>query len=152
MPLYTPDFKQHVLEHYRAGVTGSGFAALATRFAVPGGASTVRGWHARWDGSVTSLQRQRGSGRKPILTEGEVQRHIVQPIRRSNRQHKAVHYAPLRARLIAATGKQPSLRTVQSYGHDDAVKHQRTRKRTAKERQLPQRTLLVARWCCWRRR
>jgi len=58
------------------------------------------------------------------------------PVRRANRAHKAVHYAPLRAQLIAATRKQPSLRTVQRYGHDDAIKKQRTKKRTANERKL----------------
>jgi transposase len=135
MPLYTPDFKQHVLEHYRAGVAGSGFAALAARFAVPGGASTVRGWHSHWDGSVSSLQRRPGGGRPRILSEQQVQRHIVEPIRRRNRQHKAVHYQPIRAQLIAATGKQPSARTVRRYGHDEAVKQQRTIKRTVRERE-----------------
>lgn len=138
MPLYTSDFKQHVLNHYQAGVAGAGFAAIAVRFDVRGGASTVRGWHSRWDGSIASLQRQAGSGRRPILTQQQVQRHIIQPIRRSNRQHKAVHYAPIRAELIAATHKQPSLRTVQRYGHDAQVKERRTRKRTAKERQSTQ--------------
>jgi transposase len=135
MPLYTPEFKQLVLQHYSKGVAGSGFAAIAARFAVPGGATTVRSWHSRWDGSVASLQRKAGSGRPRILSDAEVKRHIVEPIRRSNRQRKPVHYQPVRARLIADTGKQPSERTVRRYGHDAAVKNQRTKKRTAKERQ-----------------
>lgn len=135
MPLYTPEFKQHVLTHYQPGVAGCGFHTLAVRFAVPGGASTVRGWHNRWDGTVLSLHRKPGSGRKPILTPLQIQRHIVEPIRRSNRQHKAVHYQPIRARLIAATGKKPSERTIRRIGHDAAIKHQRTKKRTADERQ-----------------
>jgi transposase len=138
MPLLTPEFKQHVLQHYQEGVEGCGFSALAARFSMPGKGSTVRSWHSRWDGSIDSLQRKPGGGRPPILSEQQVQRHIVQPIRRSNRQHKAVHYAPLRAQLIAATQQQPSLRTVQRYGHDAEVKERRTKKRTAKERQLTQ--------------
>jgi hypothetical protein len=135
MPHFTADFKQHVLSHYQAGVRGSGLAALATRFAIPGGKSTLQNWVSRWDGSVQSLQRKKGSGRKPILTAAQRQRHIVQPIRRSNRAHKAIHYAPVRAQLIAATHKEPSLRTVQRYGHDTEVKERRSKKRTAKERQ-----------------
>jgi len=135
---YTPEWKQHVLEHYCAGVRGCGFGALAARFDVAGGESTVRGWHKQWDGSIESLQHKSGAGRPRILTEQQVQQHIVQPIRRSNRLHRAVHYQPIRADLIAATGKQPSERTVRRYGHDAAIKEQRTKKRTAHERKLQQ--------------
>jgi transposase len=156
MPLLTPEFKQHVLQHYQEGVEGSGFNALAARFGMPGKGSTIRSWHSRWDGSIESLQRKPGGGRPRILSEQQVQRHIVQHIRRSNRLHKAVHYAPLRAQLIAATHKQPSLRTVQRYGHDVQVTQRRTKKRTAKERQLtlPAQPALasvcsaVAHFCC----
>ena len=77
MPLYTPDFKQHVLQHYQACVVSSGFAALATRFAIRGGARTVHRWYHRWDGSMASLQRRPGGGRPRILSQQEVQRHIV---------------------------------------------------------------------------
>ena len=128
------DFKHKVLLHYRAGQRGSGFRALATRFAIDGGKSTVADWHSRWDGSVQSLRRRAGSGRKPILNEAQKQRFIVEPVRRSNRLHKPVHYAPLRGALLAATRRQPSLRTVQRYGHNAALKLQRTKKRTAEER------------------
>jgi hypothetical protein len=133
MPQYSTNFKQHVLEHYKAGVRGSGFGALAARFDIPGGECTIRGWHSRWDGSPASLQRKPGSGRKPILSKEEVQQHIVAPIRSANRACKAVHYAPIRAELIQATGKQPSLRTIRHYGQVEAVKQRRSKKRTADE-------------------
>lgn len=138
---YSPEWKQHVLQHYRAGERGSGFGALARRFAVAGGESTVRSWHKQWDGSIESLQRKPVPGRPRILTEQQVQQHIVQPIRRSNRLHTAIHYQPIRAGLIAATGKQPSARTVRRYGHDAAVKQQHTKKRTAHERMFQQQQL-----------
>lgn len=134
MPHYSADFKHKVLQQYQAGQRGSGFRALAVRFAIEGGKSTVADWHSRWDGTVQSLRRTAGSGRKPILSEAQRQRFIVEPVRRSNRLHKPVHYASLRGALIAATRKQPSLRTVQRYGHNAAVKQQRTKKRTAEER------------------
>lgn len=50
---------------------------------------------------MESLRHKRGAGRPRILTEQQVQRHIVQPIRRSNRLHRAIHYQPIRANLIA---------------------------------------------------
>lgn len=42
MHQYSPEWKQHVLQHCRVGERGSGFRALAHRFAVE---STVRSWH-----------------------------------------------------------------------------------------------------------
>jgi hypothetical protein len=130
---HTADFKHHVLLQYRAGQRGCGFQALATRFAIAGGKHTVAAWHARWDGTMHSLQRKAGSGRKRILSAEQVDQYVVQAVRRSNRQHKPVHYAPLRAAVIAATRKQPSLRTVQRYGRDTVIKQKRTKKRTAEE-------------------
>ena len=74
---FTPQHKHSILTHYRAGVRGAGFDALARRFAVAGGGSLIRSWYAAWDGTPASLQQKGGAGRPHILSRAEVSRHVM---------------------------------------------------------------------------
>jgi transposase len=134
MQTYTPQHKHTILSHYRAGVRGAGFAALARRFAVQGGASAIQRWHQRWDGTPQSLQHKKGAGRPRVLSRREVQQHVRAPILRANNAHKAVHYPGLLQSVRTKTGKQIALRTLQNYGKRELrAKHRRGKKRTADE-------------------
>jgi transposase len=135
MVRYTPQFKHHILTHYAANRLGSGYKALATRFAVKGGHSVIRRWHERWDGTPASLETRARSGRPRILKHRQVTQHILSAVRRENRAHRAAHYPEIRRRLVAATGKSPSARTVRRYGKERRVKDARTAKHTIQERQ-----------------
>lgn len=134
MVRYTPEIKHHILTHYAANVLGSGYRALATRFAIKGGASVVRRWHERWDGTPGSLATRPRTGRPRLLTHRQVTQHILDPIRRANRAHKAVHYPAIRRQAERATRTALSLRTVQRYGKEKKVKDKRTSKHTSQER------------------
>ena len=134
MLTYTPQHKHTILTHYRAGVRGAGFAALARRFAVQGGASAIQRWYQRWDGTPQSLQHKKGAGRPHVLSRREVQQHVRAPILRANREHRAVHYPKLHAALVDKTGKEVSVQTVRRIGHEElGARHRRGKKRTADE-------------------
>jgi transposase len=104
MRAFAPQHKHSILTHYRAGVRGAGFDALARRFAVAGGGSLIRAWHQRWDGTPASLQEQPRSGRPRILSTAEVSRHVRAPILAANRAHRAVHYTTLQPAVQAKAG------------------------------------------------
>lgn len=134
MLTYTPQCKHTILSHYRAGERGCGFAALARRFAVQGGARVISRWHERWDGTPQSLQHKKGAGRPRALSKREVQQHVHTPILRANRAHKAVHYSALLPPLQQKTGKELTLRTLQRYGKEEVgARQRRGKKRTADE-------------------
>jgi transposase len=135
MTRFTPEVKHHILTQYTANVLGSGFKALATRYAIKGGHSVIRRWHEKWDGTPASLEPRKSPGRPRVLTHRQVTQHILNPIRRANRAHTAIHYPQIRRQLIAATDKSPSLQTVRRYGHKIKVRHMHTSKRTIKESQ-----------------
>jgi hypothetical protein len=131
---FTPQHKHNILTHYRVGVRGAGFDALARRFAVKGGGSLIRIWHARWDGTPASLAEQPRSGRPRILSRAEVSRHVRAPILAANRAHRAVHYTTLLPAVRAKTGKEVSVRTLRRYGKEQLqAKGKRSKKRTADE-------------------
>ena len=135
---YTPQHKHKILTHYRAGVRECEFTALARRFAVAGGAKTIRRWHDRWNGTIASLQDKPRSGRPRILSRAEVSRHVRAPILAANRAHRAVHYTDLLPRVQEKTGKHMSLRSLQHYGKEElGAKQRRGKKRTADESKQP---------------
>lgn len=134
MQLYTPQHKHTILTHYRAGVRGSGFAALARRFAVRGGHAAILRWHRQWDGTPQSLETKERSGRPRALSTREVQQHVRAPILRANKAHKAVHYSALLPAVRQKTGKQISIQTLRRYGKEElGVKQRKGKKRTAEE-------------------
>jgi transposase-like protein len=133
-PHYSAEFKQDVLRHYREGQRGSGFAALATRFQVPGGGMTISRWFNQWDGTIASLQQQQSVGRPPILQPAEIQQHIGTAVQSHNRHHRSIHYTDLLEPVRAATHTSLSLRTLQRYGKQTLqIKNKRTKKRTQRE-------------------
>jgi transposase-like protein len=133
-PHYSAEFKQDVLSHYREGQRGSSFAALATRFQVPGGSGTISRWFNQWDGTIASLQQQQSVGRPPILQPAEIKQHIGTAVQSHNRHHQSIHYTDLLQPVRAATHTSPSLRTLQRYGKETLqIKNKRTKKRTQQE-------------------
>jgi transposase len=136
MPHLSVEAKHHILLEYTPHDASRGFAALARRHAVKGGADVVRRWHQRWDKTSASLQRKPGSGKAPILNPRQVQQHVQRPIRAANRAHKAVHYSTLLPSVQEKTGTELSLRTLQRYGKEElGAKQKHTKKRTSTERQ-----------------
>jgi transposase len=133
MSSFTPQQKHNILAHYRAGVRGAGFDALARRFAVQGGGNTLRYWHQRWRGTPASLEDKPRSGRPRILSRAEVSRHVRAPILAANRAHRAVHYTTLLPAVKAKTGKELSIQTLRRIGKQLGAKQKRSNKRTAGE-------------------
>ena len=118
MPQLSAEAKHHILLEYSAGDATRGFAELARRHAVQGGARTVRRWHRRWDGTPASLQHKQGAGRPRALTSRQVQLHVQRPINAANRAHRAVHYTELLPSVRQKTGADVSLRSLQRYGKE----------------------------------
>jgi hypothetical protein len=132
--LYTPAHKHSILTHYCAGERSADFTALARRFAVAGGARTIRRWYERWDGTPRSLETKTRSGRPRALSKREVLQHVRTPILRANRAHQAVHYPAVEEAVRQKTGRRVSLRTIQRYGKEElGAKQRRGKKRTADE-------------------
>lgn len=118
---FTPDQKHLILTQYSPQQHGHGFASLASRFGVAGGAKLISNWYHRWNGTAASLLEKKKIGRPRILKKSEVTRYIKQPVVRKNRSHTAVHYTDLVQRVHQNSGRQPSLRTIQRYGREDAA-------------------------------
>lgn len=134
MKQFTPEAKHEILLEYRSHSTTHSFAALAARHGVTGGRRTIENWLRRWKGTAASLQHRVGAGRPHILTPSEVRRHIVTPIRRSNRGARRVTYTHLADTVRRATGKDVSDRTVRRIGKGELeAKKKRGKKRTADE-------------------
>ncbi len=128
------DVKHSILLEYSPRSATHGFAALARRHAVKGGADVVRHWHDRWDGTPASLQRRAGSGKTRILSRAEVSRHVRAPLLAANRAHRAVHYTTLLPSVKAKTGKELSIQTLRRIGKEQlGAKLKRSKKRTAGE-------------------
>src|SRR4051794_18423202 len=126
---YDASFKQRVLLEYRPGRRGPGPKALAKRFKVKDEKS-IREWLAVWDGSVESLGRKEGSGRKRKLTHEEEETHIKKFVVERNREGKAVGYKDVVAEVQEQTGKDISLRTIQCIG---AAKYNLSEKLTTRK-------------------
>ena len=131
---YTAAHKQSILSHYRAGVKGAGFDALARRFAVKGGGAVIKRWHDRWNRDAASLEHKQGAGRPRALSGREVQQYVRAPILRANRAHRAVRYTELLPAVQERTGKNVSVRTLRRYGKEKlGARSTRGKKRTAEE-------------------
>jgi transposase len=115
---YDASFKQRVLQQYRAGRLGCGFKALANRFKVRSW-NSIKEWHQVWDGTIESLQRKPGQGRKRILTHKESEKHIKRFVEEKNRVGKAVGYGDVIAEVKRRTGKEVSATTVKRIGRDE---------------------------------
>lgn len=134
MPHLSPQQKQSILTHYRSRRTGETASSIAALHDVKGGRATILGWWHRWDGTVQSLERKKGSGRPRALSRAQVTRHVRMPIRNSNRAARQVRYPKLLPQVRAATASRLSLRTLQRYGKEEAGGHStRGRRRTAAE-------------------
>lgn len=87
-------------------------------------------WYHAWEGTVESLKRKKGQGRKRKLSEEEVKQYILEPIRKKNRKTEPVQYRDVLAPLQDGTGKKVSLRTVQRIGKENAgINTERTQKK-----------------------
>jgi len=131
----TPAFKHRILKEYCAGNRCSSFRSLARRFGISGGESVVRSWFRHWDGTPSSLKRKAGSGRRATLTPTQVERYIVKPIRRCNKNHVAVEYHDLQEVVEQKAGHSVSVRTIQRRGKEGSgIQFHSTIPRTPQER------------------
>ena len=145
MPRLTPQYKHGILTHYHARTRGCGFHALATRFAIPGGASTIRKWYQRWNGTPQSLQPHRSTGRPRALAAAQISRYIRAPVLAANRAHRAIHYTTLLDSIRRRTGAQVSLPTVRRLGRQALhASNRRTVRRTSQERRQLHTTTFIA--------
>src|SRR5665647_2362227 len=115
---YSTDFKQRVLEQYQLGVRGYGFKSLAHRFNITGGHQTIADWYSDWDGTEQSLISKPREGRPPILSSIESTNYIDSYVHQRNQQHRSVNYRSVRDRVLSATGKAISIRTVRRIGKE----------------------------------
>jgi transposase len=135
MKLNSSQLKHFILTKYRPNCRGSGFESLAKRYGIKGGASAIKYWYDRWDGTAASLEHKRGAGRPTILSSEEVKQYITTSIKKKNRKSEPVHYTDILRPLQEKTGKKVSLRTIQRYGKEnEGINTRNTKKRTAHER------------------
>jgi transposase len=110
------------------------FRSLAYEFSIAGGHQTIANWYNQWNGTIESLKEGKKSGRPRILSKSEVTRHIQQPVKRKNHAHQPIHYTELLPRIIANSGKKPSIQTIRRYGRQEAgIKQKRTHAVTVDE-------------------
>jgi transposase len=134
--LFSAEQKHYILTQYSPRDRSRSFSAVASRFGVPGGKSTVQRWYKQWNGNMESLKHKKGQGRPSILNRNERTRLIIQPILRKNRAHTPVHYSDLLQSVQQKSGKKVALRTIQAYGNKHGgIKQKRTKKKTADERE-----------------
>ncbi len=134
MSTFSPQFKHEILRQYVAGDRAHSFAALANRYNIRGGKTTVQYWHSHWDGTVSSLERKEGSGRRVLLTPQQVNKLIVKPIRRANRNHVAIDYPEVKDLVEQKTGLSISARSVRRYGREaGGIRSSTTNPRTEQE-------------------
>jgi transposase-like protein len=135
MANHTPQFKHNILMEYVAGSRTHGFAALARRYGIPGGASTLSKWYSHWDSTPHSLERREGSGSRTLLTPEQVQRYIVRPIRRKNQEHVAISYPELKENIEEKIGHSISVRSIRRHGREEGgIRYGTTQPRTEQER------------------
>lgn len=133
MKQLSAEAKHHILLQYSPRSPTHSFAALAARAGGGLDESTVRKWHARWNGTAQSLQRKAVTGRPRVLSAAQVTRHVLPSIRAANRKGVALHYTTLLPAVQRATGRRPALRTLRRYGQQVGVKQKRSKKRTQGE-------------------
>lgn len=134
MPHVSAETKHAILLEYAPRSATHGFAALARRHSVKGGARLIRKWHEQWDGTPSSLQEKPRPGRPRVLSKAQVSRHVRAPILAANRAQRPVHYTTLLPLVRQKTGSKVSLRTLRRYGKQTlGVNQKHTKKRTAAE-------------------
>lgn len=134
MVKFPPYLKHHILTHYQPYSSDNSFASLATRYGVKGGARTIHRWHDVWNGTIQSLERKRGSGRKRVLSKRQVHQYIRMPIQNKRRHHLPVHCPELHSNLEQKTGIQISSRSIRRYSQRDVgARLIPTNKKTAHE-------------------
>lgn len=134
MKQLTPEVKHSILTHYTSPLNRDTLPAILSLHDVKASRRAVEKWRLQWNGSVASLQHNKGAGRPRVLSEAQVRRHIAAPIRNSNRAGRPIHYTQLLPSVQAATHTNVSLQTVQRYGKQDCnAKNIRGRKRTVDE-------------------
>jgi transposase len=99
MDRFSPKLKHFILTQYEPQNRRCSFQALAIKYGVAGGKSTIKKWHKRWDGTPQSLERKIGSGHTRLLTHTQVYKYIAQPIIRKNRQHRPIHYVRFKEQI-----------------------------------------------------
>jgi transposase-like protein len=116
---YDAEFKRSVLSEYLPGVKGAGFAALAKRFHVKGGAMLVRSWWIaqKRNESLTKRTRPHRAGK---LSPAEIGAYIREFVTAKNQSKVAVDYGDVQAHVKKKTGKDISLRTIQRLGRQKA--------------------------------
>jgi hypothetical protein len=135
MVKYTPAFKHQVLKEYAAGTRGHTFNDLASRYGIRGGKPLLSKWYKQWDGTESSMERHPGSGRRVLLTQRQVRRYIVKPIRRANKAHVAIDYPELKEGIEEKIGQTISLRSIQRYGKEQGgITSETTVAKTEQER------------------
>ena len=137
MPPYPAYLKHDVLREYVPGDHRHTFEKLARRHNIKGGKALAQKWYNQWNGTVASLERRPGSGRRALSAPQLVERLILKPIRRANRSDVAIEYPELKEAVEEKIGHPISIRTIQRQGHDaEDVKGKTTIPRTEQERML----------------
>lgn len=127
---YSTTYKQEVVNYYITHQPHISFRALATLFHIKGGHRTVSRWYKRRN----SLETKPRTGRPTILNQDEINTSINARIVRKNHKPTPVHYTDILEKVKNETRKNPSLRTIQRYGHTKlGIKNKQTAKRTANE-------------------
>src|ERR1700761_5107577 len=126
------DQKQQILQEYQPGVRGKGFKALAKRFEIKGGHSTIQKWYKKWDGSKESLKKESGGDRRSILTEKEKKKEILGYIRKKARKDPA-NYREGKEHVEFKTGKTIKLRSVQRLGKVMKARSKKTKRKAPSE-------------------
>jgi transposase len=126
------DQKQKILQEYQPGVRGKGFRALAKRYGIESGHTTIRKWYKKWDGSKESLKKESGGDRRSILTEKEKKKDILGYIKKKARKD-AVNYREVKQNVEFKTGKKIKLRTVQILGKELKAVSKKTKRKTPTE-------------------
>jgi transposase len=118
---YSADTKHNILLQYRPHVRGCGFAALAKKHNVKGGARLVQLWYRGWNRSPESLKKQTTSHKPRILEAVEVKQHIRDYVEEQNQQAEPVGYKEVKEHVDQEIEKEVSMRTIQRYGKRDAM-------------------------------
>jgi len=134
MVSYPSHLKHTILKEYVVGDRAHSFAALAHKYNIKGGKKLIQTWYAQWDGTASSLERRKGSGRRALLTQKQINKLIVKPIRRANQSHVAIEYPELKEAIVQEIGHPISARSIRRYGHDSGgVRASITTPRTEQE-------------------
>lgn len=133
MTHFTPAVKHSILVEYRPRDKDRSFEALAARHEGVT-AWTISRWYHIWDGTPESLEEGDRPGRPPLIDPVERNQLIHTVIDQANRHYEPVHYPQVRDAIIEQTHVHPSIRTVQSWGHQLRARQVRAIPRTEGER------------------